>query len=241
MPWVLIPGALRRLRNKLHLDWEAAAKATRLRVHTMRLHESKDAPRCLRLVTVEAYERGYECNRVEFVKWEDYGAANDKEGSSTPPAGTLQLRAEQERSQGGTGTITIRNETFELLGAVKLQRINTAFGLYKNERFGWTGRVTQQDYLPEIVARQLKIPLGDGALFRLERKIGKNAPIYITVFTTNIEHTRYLMDCADEKKPATVLVRVFVKLPEGDWKGFFVFEKPKRPRPFCFLVERVAL
>jgi hypothetical protein len=157
-----------------------------------------------------------------------------------PPAGTLELRAEQERHLGGPGQIAIAGEKVELLGAILIQRINTACELYRDQRFGWHGQVTKQDYLPEIVGKVLGVRVGVGALFRLERRIGKDSLIYITVFTQNAEQTRYLMDCADEKKKAEVLVRVFVKPPEDDWKGFFVLEKTKRPRPFCYLVEKIG-
>ena len=62
----------------------------------------------------------------------------------------------------------------------------------------------------------------------------KRAPKTMYAATVTI-----VIDLAEDKSRATVLARVVVKEPVGHRKGFFIFEKRPKPRPFAFVVEHV--
>lgn len=247
MPWALIKGALRRLRVAQALDRAQAARRTGLRDHTIRLHEGTKAPKMLRDDTVKAYAAAYKCDPQEFVKWIDHASTDPKNEIDdhahdpiAPPAGTLERRAQRERELGGATRITTTTGSYEVLGAALLRRCFSACQVHKDEQFAIIGRISDQDYIPEFAARMLGAEVGAGAIFKIERKIAKGLPVYATVFTRTVAHTKHLMDRADAQKRATVIARVFVKVPDEYWKGFFIFEKPKRPRPFAFVVEEVV-
>ena len=247
MPWALIKGSLQRLRVAQALDRAQAARRTGLRDHTIRTHEGPKAPRLLRDDTVKRYAAAYKCEAEAFVKWEDHAArvvpsdhAEPVLDPIAPPSGTLERRAQRERELGGGAQVTTPSGSYELLGAALLRRCFSACQVHKDQRVAIVGRISDQDYVPEFAAKVLGAAVGAGAIFKIERKIAKGLPVYATVFTRTVEHTRYLMDRADAQKRATVIARVFVKVPDEHWKGFFIFEKPKRPRPFAFVVEEVV-
>jgi hypothetical protein len=115
----------------------------------------------------------------------------------------------------------------------------TAFGLRVGERLAVNGLISDTKYLHESAARLLNAKLGEGATFRIDREVVKGLPVYVTVFTRIAEHTRYLMEHHKSKKPVTVIVRIFAKEPDENWKGFFIFEKKPKPRPWIFLVDEI--
>src|SRR3954462_8723363 len=123
MSWVLIKGALRRLRNAQKIDRKEAARRTGLRPITARRHESlKDGPRTRQAETVKRYADAYKCDRETFAKWEEHGAAPplDDEGEAidpiAPPMGTLSQRAERERELGAAKTVSLPTGYFDVLG-----------------------------------------------------------------------------------------------------------------------------
>jgi transcriptional regulator with XRE-family HTH domain len=247
MAWVLIKGALRRLRNAQKIDRKEAARRTGLRPITVRRHESlKDGPRTLQAETVKRYADAYKCDRETFAKWEEHGAAPppDDDGDTSDPGApalsTLSQRAERERELGGAKTVSLPTGYFDAFGPAILKKCMTACALYKDRCFAVAGRVEDSDHLPEPAARTLGVEVGAGARFRMTGKVAKGVPFYATVFTRDLEHTRQLLERGDDRKKVTVIVRVVVKPPEKDWKGFFIFEKRPVPRPFAFVVEQIV-
>jgi transcriptional regulator with XRE-family HTH domain len=243
--WLLIKGALRRLRNKRKMEMADLAKRSGLAERTLWLYESRTPPKSIHADSVKRLALALECEREELARWEAFrqlDAPDDQAIDSTglPRVGTLFRRAEEERQFGGSNAITTGSGTYDLLGPVVLRRCFSACAVHQDQKFAVAGLITDHDYLPEVAAKKLGAKIGAGARFRMERKITKALPVYATVFTRDVNHTRHLMDHADSKKMATVIVRVVVEPPEKDWKGFFIFEKTHRPRPFAFVVEEVA-
>jgi hypothetical protein len=247
MPWLLLPGTLRQLRRARQLDRRAAARMTGLAIATVRRHEeSALATRGLQDETVRRYAAAYGCAPEAFARWIDHGqvpsaraAAADDDAltdEAAPPRSTLALRAACERALGEPQVV---GDGVPLVGPAFLEKVNTACALFRDQRVAIAGRVEDHGYAPEAAARAIDAEVGVGARFRLSRSVVRGVPVFATVFTRRLEHTRYLLERAEDRRRATVLTRVFVKTPGDGWKGFFVFEKRPKPRPFAFVVEDI--
>jgi hypothetical protein len=245
MPWVLIPGALRRLRRSKKLDRRAAAKLLGLSEWTIHRHETDDlAPTTLREYIVKIYKRGYECEAEAFVRWVDHDDDDAKRAPkarrtadpAAPQIGTLTERAKHELAIGGKQM----DGGVEIVGNVIVRECMTACAIHDGERYAVQGTIMEQDYLPEITARVLDAKIGEGARFRIDREVVKGLPVYVTVMTRRLDHTRHLLEAHKQEKIVTVIVRVVVKPAEGEWKGFIIFEKKPVWRPWVFVVEEVV-
>jgi hypothetical protein len=246
MPWILIPGALRRLRRGRKLDRKEAAKLLGLHEWTISRHESDGplTPRTLRAEFVKVYRRGYQCDAEAFVRWVDHDDEPAKRkprakkliDPAAPQLGTLTERAKHEITIGAQQTIN----GLEVVGNAIIRECMTACALHAGERYAVQGTVTQHDYLPEIAARVLGAPVGEGARFRFDRQVVKGLPVYVTVMTTTLDHTRYLVEAHKSEKTVAVIVRVVAKPPAEEWKGFLIFEKRPVFRPWTFVVEGIA-
>lgn len=249
MPWVLIPGALRRLRRAKGWDRSEAAKRTGLDERTIHRHETDGlAPTTLQTESTRRYRLAYECEAKAFVRWADHDDEEAKRKPRTPrindPAApviaTLTERSKHELLIHGGKKIKIGDEEIEVVGNAIVQDCMTAFALHEGKRFAVDGQITDVRYLPEPAAKVLDAKLGEGASFRIDREIVKGLPVYVSVFTRSAAHTRHIMDCHKGEKNVTVVVRIFVKPPENDWKGFLIFEKKPKPRPWIYLVEEIV-
>jgi hypothetical protein len=66
----------------------------------------------------------------------------------------------------------------------------------------------------------LAAPVGHGSGFLLARNVARGVPFYATVFTCAAERSSRLIAAAEANARATVIVRVEVRPPVEDWKGF---------------------
>ncbi len=248
MPWKLDPVALKRLRLALKLDRRRAAELTGLAVFTLRRHETRrTAPRHLQISTAKAYAKVYRCEIEAFARWEDHSVAKEEHDHSiavndptAPAPGELERRAQQERALRTDDTVTTPTGRYEALGPKLLQRITTACKLSEGKKFAARGTAGDQTYLPEPAGWRVEAERGVGAMFTLHRKVAKGLTVYATIITRLPEHTRALLDCADENRAATVIVRVVVSMPEGKWIGFLMKDRKGRtPVPFALVVEEV--
>jgi hypothetical protein len=137
-------------------------------------------------------------------------------------------------------TIRYGEEEIEVVGAARLHECMTAYGLFKDRRFAVVGKVKDMRYLPDPASVALGVEPGMGASFRVDRMIVKGVPVYVTVFTTNAETTAQLVTHYKEGTPTTLIVDIFVKPAADNWKGFFIFEKTKVPRPWVFVVRDIV-
>jgi hypothetical protein len=246
MGWVLIPGALLRLRHRLKLSRAEAADKFGLTVETMRRHEHRtDAPRTLRDYIVRIYCKGYGVPPEAFVRWEGSGEGEKRgrkrkvKDPAAPKIQTLTERVEHELATSPDQTIQFDGRKFRVVGAKIMQECMTAFALHAGKTYAVSGIVSDSRALPERAAKMLNISNGVGASFRIDREIVAGLPLYVTVIAKTVEDTRFLLDRHQNKQPVTVLVRIFVKEAIEDWKGFFIFEKKPTPRPWIFLVDHV--
>jgi hypothetical protein len=245
MPNVLIPGALRSIRLEKKLDRRAAAKLLGLNECTIRRHESDDAgPLTLKPSTVRLYMRGYGCTADRFVRFVDRDEPQAirrpaDEAPGAPRLPTLTLRAQHELALRIKQTIRYRDEDVEVVGPARLHQCMTAFGLYKDRHFAVVGKVKDMRYLPDPASEALGVEPGMGASFRVDRTLVRGVPIYVTVFTTTANATQQLVTRYEDGKETTLIVDIFVKPATNNWKGFFIFEKTKVPRPWVFVVRDV--
>jgi hypothetical protein len=245
MPNVLIPGALRSIRLEKKLDRRAAATLLGLNECTIRRHESEQSgPLTLKPSTVRLYMKGYGCTADRFVRFVDRDEAqairrpvDDEPGAPRLP--TLTLRAQHELALGMKRTIRYGVEDVEVVGPALLHQCMTAFGLYKDRRFAVVGHVKDMRYLPDPASDALSVEPGMGASFRVDRTLVKGVPIYVTVFTTNAKTTQQLVARYEDGQETVLIVDIFVKPAANNWKGFFIFEKTKVPRPWVFVVRDV--
>jgi hypothetical protein len=241
---MLIRGALRRLRKGNKLDRKEAAKLAKVTEWTLHRHETEElAPVTLRDYIVKEYMKAYKCPAESFVTWVDHNERprrlNRIKDPAAPRIATLTERAGHELAIGAKKTISLRNETIEVVGTGLIQDCMTAFALHEGKGFAVEGIVSDTRYLPDIAARALGAQIGAGASFRIDREIVKGLPVYVSVFTRRGEHTRELLERHRARKEVTVLVRIFTKPPEGEWKGFLIFEKKPKPRPWIFVVDEI--
>lgn len=252
MPWRLRPGALARLRRARKLSRTELADLTGIAYWTVVRHETQKAtsPRFVQPDTVARYAKSFRCEREEIAEWidhEDAKAERELEDAETSPLmpapSTLERRARMEREKGVHESIEHCGQTFTVVGPTILQRCLTAAALLQDERFAVVGLVGDQGHLPEPAAQRLGAAPAVGARFKVERKLAKGVPFYATVFTRTKEHTAYLWEKNEARKRASMIVRVAVHPPDPstNWKGFFIFEKPSRPRDAAFVVEEVGI
>jgi hypothetical protein len=158
-----------------------------------------------------------------------------------PQPSTLARRAHRERELGKDGELVrVGGEPFALLGPTLLKRCHAACATVAGERFAVAGVVQDYEPLPARAAVVLDVKTGQGSRFLVARNIARGVPFYATVFTRALEHTERLLAAGEAKARVTVIARVVVKEGDGDWKGFFIFEKRPKPHPFAFVVEAIV-
>lgn len=248
MPWILIPGALRRIRKGKKLDRKAAAKKVKLDERTIHRHESEElAPRSLQVETVNRYCAGYDVEPEAFARWSDHEeeATARKERSdrirdpAAPRVATLTQRAKHELAIKAQKAIVVGGESLDVVGNVIIRDCMNTFAPYEGKRFVVEGIIEDTDYIPEPAMKALGGKYGEGGRYRIGRDVVKGLPVYVTVFAPQGPHALHLNECNRSDKPVSLVVRVFVKTPEEYWKGFFIFEKRPTPRPWCFVVEAI--
>jgi transcriptional regulator with XRE-family HTH domain len=239
MTWVPISGALEKLRQAAKLEQRELAKKAGLAERTIRLLESKRAPKTMYATSVKALAGVLKCAPEELATWVARARGHDPSEEldsliALPPSGTLSRRAQRERELGRDGE---QLAGVELCGPTLLKRIGAACAAAEGRRLAFAGLVKEYEAMPARAAALLGVPVGHGARFLLARQVARGVPFYATVFTTDLAHTRALIDRAEAKTRAQLVARVVVRPAEGDWKGFFIFEKRPKPHPFAFLVE----
>jgi transcriptional regulator with XRE-family HTH domain len=170
------------------------------------------------------------------------GAAADGAAASAGlPTSTLAQHARLERQLGGHARrVSTPSGDHPLLGPDRLNRLYTHFLDYEGDRFAVVGRIEDHRGMPPPAAVVLGASVGRGARFLMTRAVTAAVPFYATVFAVDGKHTRRLMRHYDDETTATVIARVVVAEPRGDWKGFFIFEKRPRPWPWALVVDEVV-
>lgn len=245
MTWVPIPNALRKLREAARLEQRELAKKSGLTERTIRLLESKRAPKTMYATSVKALAGTLKCAPEDLATWVARVRGHDVDDAVTsvialPTPGTLGRRAEREQALGRHGeTLPTPDGPLELLGPTLLKRCHAACALVEGKRFAVSGVVTDYEALPARAAAVLGVPVGQGARFLLARNVARGVPFYATVFARDLAATRALVAFGEAKRRAQVVVHVVVQPPVEDWKGFFIFEKRPKPHPFAFVIDEV--
>jgi transcriptional regulator with XRE-family HTH domain len=240
MTWVPVRDAVRKLREAAKLEQRELAKKAGLSERTIRLLESRRAPKTMYATSVKALAGVLKCAPEDLATWvarrRGHDAGELDSVLALPPSSTLLRRAEREQELGrdheALGGVP-------LVGPTLLKRCHAACAAVAGERFAFAGVVKEYDALPARAAAALGVEVGQGARFLLARNVARGVPFYATVFTRSLEHTRTLIDHGEAKSRAELIARVLVHPAEGDWKGFFIYEKRPRPHPFAFVVEEL--
>jgi transcriptional regulator with XRE-family HTH domain len=244
MVWVPIRGAVKKLREASKLEQRELAKKSGLTERAIRLYESKRAPKTMYAASVKALAGVLGCAPEDLATWVTRprrGSGDEDEVESLltlPQPSTLARRAHRERELGKDGEVVVTGGgRYPLVGPTLLKRCQAACATVAGERFAIAGTVQDYEPLPARAAAVLDVRAGQGSRFLLARNIARGVPFYATVFTRALAHTERLVCAGEAKSRVTVIVRVIVKEDDGDWKGFFIFEKRPRPHPFAFVVE----
>src|SRR5437762_11641676 len=113
MTWVPIQGAVRALREAAKLEQRELAKKSGLTERTIRLLESRRAPKTMYAASLKALAQVLGCAPEELATWvtrrrtgrtsADDPAADVDGVLALPPSGTLARRAQRERELGRDG------------------------------------------------------------------------------------------------------------------------------------------
>ena len=235
------------MREAARLEQRELAKKSGLTERTIRLLESRRAPRTMYAASVKALAGVLQCAPEELATWVTRprrGADDEDDVDTTPllPApGTLARRAHRERELGRDGGfVDTPSGRVELVGPTLLKRCHAACATVAGQRFAVAGVVQDYEALPARAAAVLGVKVGHGSRFLLARNVARGVPFYATVFTRGLDDTQRLLAAGEARARATVVVRVVVVEPDGDWKGFFIFEKRPKPHPFAFVVDEVV-
>jgi transcriptional regulator with XRE-family HTH domain len=249
MTWVPIRGAVRALRQAAKLEQSELAKKSGLTERTIRLLESRRAPRTMYASSVKALAGVLTCAPEELATWvtrprraSDDGDDGDEFDAllALPTPSTLARRAHRERELGRDGEmIDTGAGRVELLGPTLLKRCHAACATVAGQRIAVAGVVKDYESLPARAAAVLGVEVGHGSRFLIARTVARGVPFYATVFTRRLAHTQALLRAAEARSRTTVVARVIIKKPSGEWKGFFIFEKRPKPHPFAFVVEEM--
>lgn len=247
MTWVPIRGAVRALREAARLEQAELARRSGLTERTIRLLESRRAPRTMYASSVKALAGALACAPEDLATWVARPRGRDADADDTmaallalPPAGTLARRADRERALGRDGArLDTPAGPVALVGPTLLKRCHAACATVEGQRFAVAGVVQDWGALPPRAAAVLGARVGHGSRFLVARNVARGVPFYATVFTRALAHTRRLLEAGEGRARVAVVVRVVVAPPDNDWKGFFVFEKRPRPHPWAFVVDDV--
>ncbi len=241
MPWFPISGALRELRLTHKLDVPQLAKLSGLREQTIRLHESEKAPLTMQSDTVRRLAKALGCPLEALAKWDLNGDAGPADRSPRePPLTRLGEQVLQERKLGAPTAISFGATTYERLTTSLLRRCLTACSLLQDRRLAIIGHVEDYEPLSVSAARTLDAEPHVGGRFLFASPVAERVMLYPTVFTRSLEHSKHLIERADDRREATVIARILVALPRDGWSGFVFFEPQPQPRPFAFVVEDIA-
>jgi transcriptional regulator with XRE-family HTH domain len=246
MTWVPLKNALRKLREAAKLEQRELAKKSGLTERTIRLLESKRAPKTMYASSLKALAGTLKCAPEDLATWVSRRRGHDADDEidslvALPPASTLARRAQREQELGRGGEVfQTERGRYERLGPTLLKRCHAACAAVEGRTFAVSGTVKDYEALPARAAAVLDVSVGHGSRFLIARNVAKGVPFYATVFTRTLDHTRALLDAAEGKSKITLLVRVVVAPPAEDWKGFFIFEKRPKPHPFAFVVEELC-
>src|SRR5262245_57302780 len=192
MTWVSIRGAVRKLREAARLEQRELANKAGLTERTIRLLESKRAPKTMYASTAKALAGALGCDVEELAKWVPLRTreGDDDDVASAlalPPARTLARRAERERELGKDGPLVETPQgALPLLGPTLLKRCHAACATVEGERFCVSGTVKDYDALPPRAAAVLGVKVGEGSRFLLARTIARGVPFYATVLTRDL-------------------------------------------------------
>src|SRR5437899_10672916 len=105
MVWVPVKNAVRKLREAARLEQRELAKKAGLAERTIRLLESKRAPKTMYASSVKALAGVFKCAPEELATWvsrvRGHDASEELESLiALPPQGTLSRRAQRERELG---------------------------------------------------------------------------------------------------------------------------------------------
>jgi transcriptional regulator with XRE-family HTH domain len=248
MTWVPLRGAVRTHRQAAKLEQSELAKKSGLTERTIRLLESRRAPKTMYASSLKALAGVLGCAPEELATWVTRARRASDDGDEAeidallalPTPGTLARRAHRERELGRDGEmIETRRGRVELLGPTLLKRCHAACATVAGQRFAIAGVVKDYEALPARAAAVLGVEVGHGSRFLVARTVARGVPFYATVFTQRLAHTQALLRAGEAKSRTTVVARVIVAKPAGDWKGFFIFEKRPKPHPFAFVVEEM--
>jgi transcriptional regulator with XRE-family HTH domain len=248
MTWVPIRGAVRKFREAAKLEQRELAKRSGLTERTIRLLESRRAPRTMYAASVKALAGALRCAPEDLATWvarRRRGAADEVDGDDAvlllPPSSTLARRAQRERELGRDGAaVEIAGASYALVGPTLYKRCHAACAAVEGQRFAVAGTVQDYEALPARAAAVLAVPVGHGARFLVARNVARGVPFYATVFTERLADTETLVAVGENKGRTVVLARVVVRPPAGDWKGFFIFEKRPKPHPWALVVEAIV-
>ena len=245
MTWVPIRDAVRTLREAARLEQRELAKKSGLTERAIRLLESKRAPKTMYAATVKALAGTLKCAPEDLATWVPRRRGHDADDEiqslvALPPSSTLARRAHREQELGrDADTLTTTTGRWPLLGPTLLKRCHAACATVAGERFAVSGHVKDYEALPARAAAVLGARVGHGSRFLVARTVARGVPFYATVFTRDAAHSAALIAAGEAHARVTVVARVVVREPDGDWKGFFIFEKRPKPHPFAFVVEEI--
>src|SRR5262245_31790281 len=172
MTWVPVSGAVRKLREAAKLEQRELAKKSGLSERTVRLLESRRAPKTMYASSVKALAGVLKCAPEDLATWvarRRGGDADELESVlALPQSSTLGRRAERERELGRDGE---RLAGYELCGPTLLKRCHAACATVDGERFAFAGVVKDYEALPARAAAVLGVPVGEGARFLLARNV----------------------------------------------------------------------
>jgi transcriptional regulator with XRE-family HTH domain len=244
MPWRPDALRLRALRELRGWTLDELAARSGVSDRQIRAIESSRPPASIQLRTLRDLSGALKCEREEIATWVTPAPTAPKEVAAVahklPPSSTLAQRAAQERKAKIRARTVAAGDgsPIEIVGFDRLYELDAAFGEHEGRRWAVEGKVTEHRALPPYVEPILDVKTGLGAQFLVVRKVAKE-PLYLSVFTRSVEHTRQLIGAERNGEKICAVARVVVARPKGEWKGFFIFEKRPKPHPWALVVDEL--
>jgi transcriptional regulator with XRE-family HTH domain len=245
MPWFPIKGVVEKLRNDRKWDRKILARKSGVKVRTIRNWESDSIPHTGQDETVRGFAAAFGVEPEAIANWHHHDPALDDglggAGTDAPAKSTLAVRAERDEYRE---LITHNSDQIEVVRPRLLRRLQTASGLYENQRFAFIGRVRDSRDMPPIVGAQLGLTAPLCGQFLFVRRFENGDIGYASPFTRCAEDTKRLLDATELKTTLTIIARVTLRPADEakKWKGFVFFQKkgesPKLHN-WCFLIEEI--
>lgn len=251
---IMKKGELERLRLAAGLTVQQLAARSNVNRRTIERIESGQQPR-VKDRTTEDLARGLRCEadvlstlEGQPPEWTRTPAPMVSPAHSVARTSPDTKQAQREASMGiDRPTIEVAGKDIPIMSYMRKKQCELLYATLTNDTFAACGQVRDYKAMPSEVASLLNADVGAGAsYFVIQREIKRLGPqggsehLRTVVYVPAEKHCRELMEHHSRREEVAVFMRIVVREPSADWKGFPTFDPEAAFRPWAFVSQWIA-